>query len=80
MAGLDLFGIYLEIIKGLNGHLFGYQTQCGYSYLFSVFSVIQALRQSTEVDPCQHGMAYDWVGGGGDGLHMWKVAANILNR
>lgn len=21
MAGLDLFGIYLEIIKGLNGHL-----------------------------------------------------------
>jgi len=29
---------------------------------------------------CQCGMAYAWVGGGGYGLYVWKVAANILNR
>jgi hypothetical protein len=29
--------------------------------------------------PCHHGMARPQVAGGGDGLQIWRVAANILN-
>jgi len=29
---------------------------------------------------CHHSMACPWVVGGGDGLQMWRVAANILNK
>jgi hypothetical protein len=30
--------------------------------------------------PCHHGMARPQVVGGGDGLQIWRVAANILNK
>jgi hypothetical protein len=30
--------------------------------------------------PCHHGMALPQVADGGDGLQIWKVAANILNK
>jgi hypothetical protein len=30
--------------------------------------------------PCHHGMARPQVPNGGDGLQIWKVAANILNK
>jgi hypothetical protein len=30
--------------------------------------------------PCHHGMARLQVADGGDGLQIWKVAANILNK
>jgi hypothetical protein len=30
--------------------------------------------------PCHHGMARPQVADGGDGLHIWRVAANILNK
>jgi hypothetical protein len=30
--------------------------------------------------PCYHGMARPVVADGGDGLQMWRVAANILNK
>jgi hypothetical protein len=30
--------------------------------------------------PCHHGMARPRVEEGGDGLHVWSVAANILNK
>jgi hypothetical protein len=30
--------------------------------------------------PCQHGMARPQVADGGDGLQIWRVAANILNK
>jgi hypothetical protein len=30
--------------------------------------------------PCHHGMARPQVADGGDGLQMWRVAANILNK
>jgi hypothetical protein len=29
---------------------------------------------------CHHGMAHPQVADGGDGLQIWKVAANILNK
>jgi hypothetical protein len=28
--------------------------------------------------PCDHGMAHTQVADGGDGLQIWRVAANIL--
>jgi hypothetical protein len=30
--------------------------------------------------PCHHGMARPQVADGGDGLQVWRVAANILNK
>jgi hypothetical protein len=30
--------------------------------------------------PCYHGTARPQVAGEGDGLHMWKVAANAWNK
>jgi hypothetical protein len=30
--------------------------------------------------PCHHGMARPQVADGGDGLQVWKVAANTLNK
>jgi hypothetical protein len=30
--------------------------------------------------PCHHDMAHPYVAGRGDGLHIWKVAVNILNK
>jgi hypothetical protein len=30
--------------------------------------------------PCHHGMARPQVADRGDGLHIWRVAANILNK
>jgi hypothetical protein len=30
--------------------------------------------------PCHHGMARPEVADGGDGLQIWRVAENILNR
>jgi hypothetical protein len=28
--------------------------------------------------PCHHSMVFPWVVDGGDSLHIWRVAANIL--
>jgi hypothetical protein len=30
--------------------------------------------------PCHHGMARSQVADGGDGLEIWRIAANILNK
>jgi hypothetical protein len=30
--------------------------------------------------PCHHSMERPQVAGGGDGLQVWRVAANILNK
>jgi len=30
--------------------------------------------------PCHHGMEHPRVADGGEGLHIWGVAANILNK
>jgi hypothetical protein len=30
--------------------------------------------------PCHHCMARPQVADGGDGLHIWRAAANILNK
>jgi len=32
------------------------------------------------VGPCHHGMAHPQVAGGGDGLQIWRVAVNTLNK
>jgi len=31
------------------------------------------------VGPFHHSIAYPQIADGGDGLHMWRVTANILN-
>jgi hypothetical protein len=33
-----------------------------------------------KVDSCHHGMAYPRVADGGDGLQIWRVAANVWNK
>jgi hypothetical protein len=30
--------------------------------------------------PCHHGKAHPQVADGGDGLQIWRLAANILNK
>jgi hypothetical protein len=30
--------------------------------------------------PCHHGMARPRVADGGDGLQIWRLAANIMNK
>jgi hypothetical protein len=35
---------------------------------------------SSKGDPCHHDMARPKVADGGEGLQMWRVAANILNK
>jgi hypothetical protein len=32
------------------------------------------------VDPCHHNMMYPHVADGEDGLHIWRIAGNILNK
>jgi hypothetical protein len=49
-------------------------------------SYIRCLTEFTCIDilvkwvPCQHGMARPQVADGGEGLQIWMVAANILNK
>jgi hypothetical protein len=43
------------------------------SYLSKIISFSKRI-------PCHHGMAHPQVADGGDGLQIWKVAANILNK
>jgi len=38
------------------------------------------LLSRNHVDPCHHGAALLRVAAGGDGLQMWRAAANILNE
>jgi hypothetical protein len=33
-----------------------------------------------ELEPCHHGMAHPQVVDGGNGLQIWRVAGNILNK
>jgi hypothetical protein len=32
------------------------------------------------VGPCHHSMARPWIANGGDGLQIWRVTTNILNK
>jgi hypothetical protein len=41
---------------------------------------VVSLSQPCEVGPCHHGMARPQVVVGGDGLQIWRVAANIVNK
>jgi hypothetical protein len=51
-------------------------------YLRGYISVIRNFRMKTNVKvcPCHHGTARTRVEDGGDGLQIWKVAVNILNK
>jgi hypothetical protein len=43
----------------------------------------QAVPEFSELfggSPCHHGVVHPWVVDGGDGLQIWRVAANILNK
>jgi hypothetical protein len=46
------------------------------AYIFYFLSFICHVRWV----PCRHGMACPQVADGGDGLQIWKVAGNILNK
>jgi len=38
------------------------------------------IRYSHYVCPCHHDMARPRVADGGDGLQIWRVVANVLNK
>jgi hypothetical protein len=51
----------------------------------SVKDGVGSLREGTDLyamlsGSCHHGMAQPQVADGGDGLQIWRVAANILNK
>jgi hypothetical protein len=41
---------------------------------------VQSVENHVKWVPCHHGMARPQVADGGDGLQIWRVAANILNK
>jgi hypothetical protein len=43
-------------------------------------TVFSNLRPYNAWVPCHHGMARPQVAGGGNGLQIWRVAANTLNK
>jgi hypothetical protein len=45
-----------------------------------LFLVFYEVRVHVRWVPCHHGMARPQVADGGDGLQIWRVAANILNK
>jgi hypothetical protein len=47
---------------------------------FTVFTLSSILIIHVRWVPCHHGMARPQVADGGDGLQIWRVAANILNK
>jgi hypothetical protein len=53
-------------------HTFFRQVPCPFPHLF--------IADPCYVGPCHHGMARPQVAGGGDGLQIWRVAGNILNK
>jgi hypothetical protein len=52
-----------------------------YYYVFCL-SILETEGKDTHVKwvPCHHGMARPQVADGGDGLQIWRVSANILNK
>jgi len=51
------------------------------SYLIDFHDYLPITFDATRyVGSCHHGMACPWVVGGGDGLQVWRAAANILNK
>jgi hypothetical protein len=43
-------------------------------------NVLTCLRDHDEWVPCHNGVTRPQVADGGDGLQVWRVAANILNK
>jgi hypothetical protein len=48
----------------------------------NIFMGVQCLRKNYAIggSPCQHGMARPQVADGGNGLQIWRITANILNK
>jgi hypothetical protein len=61
-------GLYIAITAGMYGGL----------YIAITASMDGGLH--VKWVPCHHGMARPQVADGGDGLQIWRVAANILNK
>jgi hypothetical protein len=53
-----------------------------YLYAISVSEVESSYGYGNRVKwvPCHHGMGRSQVADGGDGLEIWRVDANILNK
>jgi hypothetical protein len=63
------------------GNLFIY-TSCNIviSYESHTSSNIYTLKNNVRWVPCHPGMERPQVAGGGDGLQIWRVEANVLNK
>jgi hypothetical protein len=48
---------------------------CQYSFLDGT-----VILSHVKCAPCHHGMVRPQVADGGDGLQIWRVAANVLNK
>jgi len=49
-----------------------------FAFLFLTADTLE--HNPRNVGPCYHGMVRPRVADGGDGLQIWRVAANILNK
>jgi uncharacterized membrane protein len=45
-----------------------------------IIIIIMSLPSPVRWVSCHHGMARPQVADGGDALHLWRAAANILNK
>jgi len=52
----------------------------GYSITNIIITLSVFLSTFSHVDPCHHDMGRPRVANEGDGLQMWRVAVNILNK
>jgi hypothetical protein len=51
-----------------------------FSSLSGVLSVNLVYIYFSYMNPCHHSMVHPWIMDGGDGLQVWRIAANILNK
>jgi hypothetical protein len=49
-------------------------------FIVAVYFVMDSVRNHVRWVPCHHGMARPQVADGRNGLQIWRVAANILNK
>jgi hypothetical protein len=65
-------GLYLQ---NHGSHRYGYNNE-----LNKIRTLYLWISTRVAEGPCHHNMAHPGVADGGDGLQMWRVAANILNK
>jgi len=70
------------LLYQMQGHVALCEARNVYIDFESVAEAVQGLRKTTNncFPGCHHDMARFLVADGGDGLQIWKIAANILNK